>query len=1236
MGNIIGEGFNSFIKEQVEKRQEIYGSRDRDPQINTFLNSRTGWVRMGSSVNVLVDPRGIGLVDSELAKSYVLFNGVSQYTNSEIPTQISGITNTDTINSNSAYGIGGTEQGIVPMPGITSVNTKTETRGSLKTSTVSIKCYNKIQFDIIDTLYLRLGFTMLLEWGNSSYYNNNGTYESDNRFNLMDNFLGIGKKILYSNYYLAIEARRGQSNGNYDALLGKVVNFDWTFNKDGSYDITVILRSMGDVIESLKANTLLGVGVVSNVDDYKEEIKKKKKFLEELKKQGNPATDNVLVALYNFAFGTDEENEVEEEIATLNALLNNEELFRGDEEAEGRGNVYANRNASTLGSWIYDHLQQFESLDTYRTKSIGKTRQSIQTGIPAKAFVNESNSTNGITSLTQPLQGKQITSFIRQQYENNAHSPHYFIHFGFLLNFVKNYLIPVIEVSDDKLFNMDINLEENIIILGSKQYPTDNRICQVSYDIKSLDEKGQETNLYYLSSGEKFERYENQGKNRYGKIMNIYFNVDFVLEAIAKNTTNGSTTLIDFLTELCDGWNDSTGNYSKLSPSFVEERNTLRIIDENPLPDKDTFLKEQNTSTKLTYFNVYGINSSTSPNAGFVSDFSFKTAITPQLATMITVGANSNGQITGVDATGISRMNNGFRDRIKPIIISANTAKDEAEAATADSTEKEFKSTLKNFNQYLSELGSKNDESKPTFNPENVNSFKNAAKFLIEYDQSKKTQAKQNQEEKNPLTEAVQIAVDKYATASTGFLPFSLSLTMDGLSGMKIYQKFSVDTDFLPSNYPTSLEFLISGIENSISGNKWTTKIESIAVPKNPFSPTVNKIVTFKRITAPVIQSKSKSLTITSGFPLNPTGHADKEFTKTQIVLHYSAGWQLADKGKQTIDFLNKRDQTKAGGDKGGLSYHYIIDGTGHSEQLIQSNYRAFHAGNANPNSVGISLQNIGFKRAIKGSIYNGQNGDKVIKITKPSNQSNFVQLVDFDGNPRPYRGKSYAQEITDGQFAELKRVYLSILSENPSIPPIEWNKDTFNQLWPSKGLSYSKSKPGYYTHCSIDLGKNDCLPTPRIIEFFKSLQAAPTEKELLDQSEKSFRLLTEDINRIFKLVDKFGDDGTPLFEDFKGTINDDEGKARTALNLWLQEPKQANAIARLSNINANPNGKSKSGGANQKIKTKSDLSSFNDTLEQLRNKLIYSGGTETIYFYLYRKGYVEPYKLRLKLDVDF
>jgi hypothetical protein len=58
---------------------------------------------------------------------------------------------------------------------------------------------------------------------------------------------------------------------------------------------------------------------------------------------------------------------------------------------------------------------------------------------------------------------------------------------------------------------------------------------------------------------------------------------------------------------------------------------------------------------------------------------------------------------------------------------------------------------------------------------------------------------------------------------------------MDGLSGMKVYQRFEVDTDFLPSNYPTSLEFIIKGITHTIQNNEWITNIESIAIPKNPF-----------------------------------------------------------------------------------------------------------------------------------------------------------------------------------------------------------------------------------------------------------------------------------------------------------------------------------------------------------------------------------------------------------------
>jgi hypothetical protein len=44
------------------------------------------------------------------------------------------------------------------------------------------------------------------------------------------------------------------SNGNYDALLGYVKNYNWSARADGGYDCTTTIISLGEVLESLKCN----------------------------------------------------------------------------------------------------------------------------------------------------------------------------------------------------------------------------------------------------------------------------------------------------------------------------------------------------------------------------------------------------------------------------------------------------------------------------------------------------------------------------------------------------------------------------------------------------------------------------------------------------------------------------------------------------------------------------------------------------------------------------------------------------------------------------------------------------------------------------------------------------------------------------------------------------------------------------------------------------------------------
>ena len=55
------------------------------------------------------------------------------------------------------------------MPGITGFEVKSYNNGTLREATLEIIAHNAKQFEYIDTLYLRLGYSMFVEWGNTSY-----------------------------------------------------------------------------------------------------------------------------------------------------------------------------------------------------------------------------------------------------------------------------------------------------------------------------------------------------------------------------------------------------------------------------------------------------------------------------------------------------------------------------------------------------------------------------------------------------------------------------------------------------------------------------------------------------------------------------------------------------------------------------------------------------------------------------------------------------------------------------------------------------------------------------------------------------------------------------------------------------------------------------------------------------------------------------------------------------------
>ena len=143
--------------------------------------------------------------------------------------------------------------GIVPMPGITDATIRTKSDdGSLREAQVNFECHNRRQLEILEALYMRPGYPILLEWGWNPYISNSGTIESQDDV-LKDFFLeGSSLQTLNS----SISRKRENSGGNYDGFIGYCKNFEFKAREDGGYDCTTEIIAHGEILESLKARQI--------------------------------------------------------------------------------------------------------------------------------------------------------------------------------------------------------------------------------------------------------------------------------------------------------------------------------------------------------------------------------------------------------------------------------------------------------------------------------------------------------------------------------------------------------------------------------------------------------------------------------------------------------------------------------------------------------------------------------------------------------------------------------------------------------------------------------------------------------------------------------------------------------------------------------------------------------------------------------------------------------------------
>jgi hypothetical protein len=86
----------------------------------------------------------------------------------------------------------------------------------------------------------------------------------------------------------------------------------------------------------------------------------------------------------------------------------------------------------------------------------------------------------------------------------------------------------------------------------------------------------------------------------------------------------------------------------------------------------------------------------------------------------------------------------------------------------------------------------------------------------------------------------------KFSGGTTGFIPFNIEFTIDGLSGIKIYNKLRVDTSFLPSGYTKTLDFIVTGVDHKLKDGDWETVIKTTMIPKLESTEVVVTTANFK------------------------------------------------------------------------------------------------------------------------------------------------------------------------------------------------------------------------------------------------------------------------------------------------------------------------------------------------------------------------------------------------------
>ena len=674
--SIFKETFKDGVKNQITARQEAI--LNRTPSSIQYFNSRNAWIRMTSAVDVGGDK-------GKLAKEYTLLGGTLTNLGKFGYTLKSGIGSTQS-QAYSTKTPGGTTNrlGIRPMPGITSIDVKSKAAyGSLREITVNFQCWDIRQLEELELLYMRPGYSVLIEWGWAPYLNNDKTLGTNIQF--VDDVLngGKSKEEIWKTIFT-----KASTDGNYEAIYGFIKNYSWKARPDGGYDCTTNIITMGEIIESLKVN--YGAFDSKNLTE--------KGLFGGVKQQSSLPSS--FQATYITAPGG---------LVPVPVMP--------DAVADSVSSAYSQNIIAGICAELYQIVVDNTKAASERYRLVDPetnyTYELLRNDIAVSGNQQSSITNNGITQVYILLE-----SFIE------------ILNKKVLLNDSKK---PIAGLS---IYESDTYSKKNrlLCLADIHQISTNPTVCLIRnrnyYDpLKSLGIDNLNT--------EGIRRYMDQMGGTYyddatgfGVIGNIYMNLDY-LSKLATNDTLASQdkkekndiVLFDFIKSMMSGANTAIGNVANFD-IFVDPADSIaRIIDVNYV---DTTNKNEAYKNAFT-IEIHNLKST-------VRNYNLESQIFPDQVTTIAIGAQAKGGVLGSNTNTLIDFNQNLEDRIVPKKDSPLSFQNKPTDLVAEAKEraKLLQDNFANLTKYFVEL-SPSWFSKGDYDIEQSSKYANSLKDIINY-----------------------------------------------------------------------------------------------------------------------------------------------------------------------------------------------------------------------------------------------------------------------------------------------------------------------------------------------------------------------------------------------------------------------------------------------------------------------------------------------------------------------